>query len=639
MQDLAKTNLPPGFDFTWAGQSLEEINAGSQALYIFALSIILVYLVLAAQYESFVLPLIILLGVPLAVVGALAAQKFRGFSNDIFCQVGLIMLIGLAAKNSILIVEFAEQLREHGHSIFDAAVEAARIRLRPILMTSFAFILGVMPLALATGAGAAARNSVGTTVAGGMLASTILSIIFIPVLYVLIRTIAPGGGDRSHMDKISGFFIAIMALGAATAFAQTPQTRQTPVMPSQQTPAASMSMATPTIGQVTFDEAVQRAIEKNPTVAQAATSIARAEALLQQARAATLPTVSASFSNTTLDSERGFSGSVTQPQNQSAFGANVTVPVLAAARWAAAGQAKDQIAVATASAADVRKQIGVAAGQAYLAVIAQKRQLDVAERALTSANDHLDYATKRLQAGAGTRLNELRANQEVTGDMARLDAARLALRRAQEALGTLLVADGPLDASEEPVFEAPSTLDLTLRTDLRLQQSLITAAEHVLADSKRDWYPTANLSFDPSYITPSGLFQPSKTWRLTFSLVQPIYEGGQRKALNAQRQVALNAARLGLAAVENQAKSDVRLAQISVDSYTKIAGSARRSAEQAAEVLKITTDAFGLGATTNLEVIDAQRSLRDAEAAAVIADDNVRQAKLLLLVALGHFPR
>jgi len=115
MEELAAQNLPGGFSFAWAGQSLEEIKAGSQAIYIFALSLILVYLVLAAQYESWVLPFIILLGVPLAVVGALAAQSFRGFSNDIFCQVGLVMLIGLAAKNSILIVEFAEQLREHGH--------------------------------------------------------------------------------------------------------------------------------------------------------------------------------------------------------------------------------------------------------------------------------------------------------------------------------------------------------------------------------------------------------------------------------------------------------------------------------------------------------------------------------------------
>jgi HAE1 family hydrophobic/amphiphilic exporter-1 len=159
-----------------------------------------VYLVLAAQYESWVLPFIILLGVPLAVIGGLGAQWLRGLANDVFCQVGLVLLIGLAAKNSILIVEFAEQLRERGLSIVDAAVEAGRIRLRPILMTSFAFILGVLPLALATGAGAGARNSVGTSVAGGMLASTFLSVIFIPVLYAVIRTLAPGKVRRKSED-------------------------------------------------------------------------------------------------------------------------------------------------------------------------------------------------------------------------------------------------------------------------------------------------------------------------------------------------------------------------------------------------------------------------------------------------------
>ena len=205
MAGVARQALPPGFDFAWAGQSLEEIKAGSQAAYIFALSVLLVYLVLAAQYESWVLPVIILLGVPLAVLGGLGAQWWRGLANDVFCQVGLVLLVGLAAKNAILIVEFAEQLREQGQPIVEAAVEAARIRLRPILMTSIAFILGVLPLAYATGAGAAARNSVGTTVAGGMLASTFLSIVFIPVLYVVIRTLAPGrvrtelaGGEVAH---------------------------------------------------------------------------------------------------------------------------------------------------------------------------------------------------------------------------------------------------------------------------------------------------------------------------------------------------------------------------------------------------------------------------------------------------------
>jgi HAE1 family hydrophobic/amphiphilic exporter-1 len=188
MEQLSGRVLPQGMTFEWSGISLEEIQAGGQSAVIFGLGLLLVYLTLAAQYESVILPFIILLSVPLAILGALGAQWSRGLINDVYCQIGLVMLIGLSAKNGILVVEFAEQLRHRGLSVADAAVEAARIRLRPILMTSFAFILGVMPLVLASGAGRAARHSVGTVVAGGMVASTFLNLAFIPVLYVVVKS-------------------------------------------------------------------------------------------------------------------------------------------------------------------------------------------------------------------------------------------------------------------------------------------------------------------------------------------------------------------------------------------------------------------------------------------------------------------
>ena len=178
-----------GCNTPWTGLALQEIEAGNKAAIIFGLGILVVYLTLAALYESFVLPFIILLSVPMAVLGALTAVSMRGLSDDVYCQIGLVMLIGLAAKNAILIVEFAEQLRKQGRSIADAAMEAAELRLRPILMTSFAFILGILPLAFATGAGQAGRHSIGTTIIGGMLVSTILNLFFIPVLYVLTKTV------------------------------------------------------------------------------------------------------------------------------------------------------------------------------------------------------------------------------------------------------------------------------------------------------------------------------------------------------------------------------------------------------------------------------------------------------------------
>ncbi|HEY8022649.1 MAG TPA: efflux RND transporter permease subunit, partial [Thermoanaerobaculia bacterium] len=193
MEALAKKTLPQGMGYDWTGLALEEIRSGGQSLILFGLGLLVVYLTLSAQYESFTLPFIILLAVPVAVFGALAAQAVRGLENDVYCQIGLVMLIGLAAKNSILIVEFAEQLRERGLSTVEAAIEAARIRLRPILMTSFAFILGVLPLVFASGAGQASRHSVGTAVFGGMIVSTILNLVIIPVLYVIIRGMTRGG--------------------------------------------------------------------------------------------------------------------------------------------------------------------------------------------------------------------------------------------------------------------------------------------------------------------------------------------------------------------------------------------------------------------------------------------------------------
>jgi HAE1 family hydrophobic/amphiphilic exporter-1 len=186
MEDLAK-KMPQGFNYSWTGLSLEELQAGGTSLLLFGLGTLVVYLTLSAQYESFVLPFIVLLAVPMALLGALGAQWMRGLQNDVFCQVGLVMLVGLSSKNAILIVEFAEQLRQRGKPLVEAAIESATIRLRPILMTSLAFILGVVPLVVATGAGENGRHSVGTTVFGGMIMSTILNLFFIPVLYLIIE--------------------------------------------------------------------------------------------------------------------------------------------------------------------------------------------------------------------------------------------------------------------------------------------------------------------------------------------------------------------------------------------------------------------------------------------------------------------
>lgn len=197
MEQLA-SKMPQGFSYSWTGLSLEELQSGGTSLLLFGLGSLVVYLTLSAQYESFVLPFIVLLAVPMALLGALGAQWMRGQQDDIFCQVGLVMLVGLASKNAILIVEFSEQLRERGLPLVEATIQAATIRLRPILMTSLAFILGVVPLVVASGAGENGRHSVGTTVFGGMIMSTVLNLLFIPVLYLIVEGWREHGGGPKH---------------------------------------------------------------------------------------------------------------------------------------------------------------------------------------------------------------------------------------------------------------------------------------------------------------------------------------------------------------------------------------------------------------------------------------------------------
>ena len=186
MEELSAEVLPAGFGYEWSGISLDEQEGGNQAPLIFGLGLVFVFLVLAAQYENYVDPLIIMLAVPLAIFGALLAQQLRGIPNDVFGQVGLVMLIGLASKNAILIVEFANQLREQGLSLTKAAVEASQQRLRPILMTAISTLVGIFPLVIASGAGAESRQSLGTAVFGGMLMATILSLFITPILYIVI---------------------------------------------------------------------------------------------------------------------------------------------------------------------------------------------------------------------------------------------------------------------------------------------------------------------------------------------------------------------------------------------------------------------------------------------------------------------
>src|SRR5690606_33935758 len=192
IQEVAKETLPRGYDIDWLGLSKDEVARGNEALYIFLIVLAFVYIVLAAQYESFILPFAVILSLPVGVFGAFMLLEVMGLANDIYAQVGLVMLVGLLGKNAVLIVEFAVQRQQQVASILEAAIEGSRVRFRPILMTSFAFIAGLVPLLFATGPGAIGNRTIGASSAGGMLLGTLLGVLVVPGLYYLFAKLAEG---------------------------------------------------------------------------------------------------------------------------------------------------------------------------------------------------------------------------------------------------------------------------------------------------------------------------------------------------------------------------------------------------------------------------------------------------------------
>jgi len=406
-----------------------------------------------------------------------------------------------------------------------------------------------------------------------------------------------------------------------------------PSAPAQTAPAVVVS--------VTFPEAIQRAQDSNPTVAVAAVGILRADALLGQARAATLLQVNGNVNWITLNRGVEFSGVTVTPRSQVTASVGADMPILAAAAWARRTQALDNKAIAELNVADVKRQIALATADAYLAIIAAKRVVEGNTRALQTAKAHFDLANELEQKGSGSRLNALRAQQQASADEGLVEVARLAVYRAQEALGVLIAVNGPADAVSEPDFSTGVTdaADLTLfRTDLKLFSAQEKAADRVVRDSSKDWYPVVDAIFQPSTTYPAQFFLPQNSWRALVQANIPIFDSGGRRSVKAERQASLESAKQTTIGALTQANSEVRTAREAVASGERILAFARATAGQAQQVVDITTISFRAGGATNIEVIDAERVARDTDMAVAMAEDQLRRARLDLLNARGRFP-
>jgi outer membrane protein TolC len=390
--------------------------------------------------------------------------------------------------------------------------------------------------------------------------------------------------------------------------------------------------------------------------------------LLTEAQANTRLQINGTVTTTTLNRGVEFQGVTVSPRNQVSGAVDVRVPLLAPARWARRAQAQDGKNVAELTAADARRQTALATADAYLTIIARRRVIEANERARDTARAHFELARELEQRGTGSRLNQLRAQQELSTDDGLVESARLALYRAQEALGVLLAADGPVDATEEPIFSLPdaqenegalpgaldrtatasvptlqiSANDLALsgrRTDVQLSAAGQQAADRVLRDSSKDYYPYLEGVFLPQTTYPAPFFVPANSWRFMLQMSVPLFDSGQRQGVRAERQAALNIARATLVETMTRAAAEIRAGREAVQSAERGLTSARAAADQAQQVVDIVNVSFRAGAATNIEVIDAERRARDTDTAVAIAEDTVRRARLELLTALGRFPQ
>jgi outer membrane protein TolC len=313
-------------------------------------------------------------------------------------------------------------------------------------------------------------------------------------------------------------------------------------------------------------------------------------------------------------------------------------------QWAGWSHAKDQIEVAQMSDADVKRTLAIATARAYLAVIAQKRVVEVNTRAREANKAHYDFAQQRFSGGVGNKIDAVRAQQELATSESQVQQALAGLVKAREALGVLVAGEAPIDTADEAnlgdVPPLAGALDdaRTRRADVKLIEKRIEASEHAVRDNWTDYSPYLTGVFQPFYQNPPSLTQPLTGWQAQLVLTVPFYDGGLRYGQAQERAAIRDEAKLALDLALRQAKSDVRAAFESLKRADDALVAAKQAADLARQALELATLAYSAGATTNIEVIDAERRARDAETAAVIAEDGARQARLDLLAASGRYP-
>ncbi|WP_080508107.1 multidrug efflux RND transporter permease subunit [Bryobacter aggregatus] len=652
MERVAKEVLPQGFGYEWTGTVYQQKLSEGKEVYIFGFASILVFLFLAAQYESWMIPFAVILAVPLGILGALLAVLARSYAYDVYTQIGIVTLIGLASKNAILIVEFAKLRREEGMSPFDAAVAAAQLRLRPIIMTSFAFILGVVPLVYATGAGAASRRALGTTVFGGMLAATLLAIFFVPMLYVVTETWAERFRKGPALATAMSLLVMFFSSCAVGPNYKRPDLPAPPQFRADNGPVATESIADRKWSTLFEDEVltelVDTALKQNYDVRIAAERVLQARAQLTAQQANLYPNVTASgnLSANRISQigqnrflPRGTNLDVTYTQAGFALSWELDVwgrlrRLNEAARAQYLSTEEARRAVISSLVADVT--------DAYLSLRELDTELEISKKTKEIAENGLRLTNVRLERGVSTGLDVQQAEQLFRTATSQIVANERAIEQQENALSILLGKNpGPvkrgkrlseLNGPEKIPPGLPSDL-LARRPDIRQAEQVLIAANARIGAARAEYFPQITLTglLGAQARPLLDLFTgAARQWNAAPTATIPIFNAGQ---LRANVRYSEAAKREMLATYEKTIQTAFREVSDSLVGY-------RKNAEQMQEQQKL-VDALNEssrlsilryqgGLDSYLQVLDAQRNQFQGEL--VLAQ--LRQAELVSVVQL-----